>query len=369
MVLLINCSNLKKGGGIQVAHSFINELIIYSDFSFHIVLSTFLEKEIKKEIFPSNFYFYTYDIKISFNNIVFGIDYFLDNVEKNVKPKSVFTIFGPSYWKPKSPHLCGFAKPHYVYKDSPYFKSLCFRDLFFLKLKEIIHLNDFRFKSNCIVSENFDVSIRLSKILNLKPIYTVTNSINSIFYNFEPPRRGLISFKKNLNFVVVSANYPHKNLNVINEVVVCLLEKGFDRNFVFTLTLDEDEFKVNSISKNYINLIGKQSIEDVPSLYKEADVMFLPTLLECFSASYVEAMYMNVPIITSDLSFAKGICEDSAVYIDPLNPEEIADKFMDLLNNDNLYSNLINLGSKQLFKFDSSKTRAIKYLDILINKI
>ena len=54
--------------------------------------------------------------------------------------------------------------------------------------------------------------------------------------------------------------------------------------------------------------------------------MFLPTFLECFSASYAEAMLMKKPIITSNLGFAQNVCKDAAVYFDPCNPEDIIDK-------------------------------------------
>lgn len=52
--------------------------------------------------------------------------------------------------------------------------------------------------------------------------------------------------------------------------------------------------------------------------------MFLPTLLECFSASYPEAGFMKVPIFTSDLSFAKTICGEGAFYFNPMDCKNIA---------------------------------------------
>ena len=66
------------------------------------------------------------------------------------------------------------------------------------------------------------------------------------------------------------------------------------------------EYPVNA-PHNYderIEYLGKININQCPHLYVQSDAVFLPTLLECFSASYAEAMLMKKPIITSDLGFA-----------------------------------------------------------------
>ena len=93
--------------------------------------------------------------------------------------------------------------------------------------------------------------------------------------------------------------------------------------------------------------------------------MFLPTLLECFSASYPEAMYMKCPILTSNLSFAHSLCGDSAIYFDPLNPKDIAEKILYLAREKEVQNSLIAKGTAQLSFFDSFDTRADKYLQII----
>ena len=65
-------------------------------------------------------------------------------------------------------------------------------------------------------------------------------------------------------------------------------------------------------------------ITECPSLYEQADVMFQPTLLECFSATYPEAMKMQRPIVTTDIEFAHGLCGPAAHYYSPLSAEDAA---------------------------------------------
>ena len=90
--------------------------------------------------------------------------------------------------------------------------------------------------------------------------------------------------------------------------------------------------------------------------------MFLPTLLECFSASYVEAMKMERPIITSDMGFAHTICEDATLYIDPINVEDIASKIIKLYNSKDLQNKLVENGLEKLKAFGSAEDRARNYL-------
>src|SRR5882672_2297016 len=115
MRILINCSNLKIGGGLQVAHSFINEIKFNQKHEFLIVLSESLKELITTSDFPANFHFVEYTINATVLKALSCTDIFLSKLEKEFDTERVFTIFGPSYWKPKAMHICGFAKAQYIY--------------------------------------------------------------------------------------------------------------------------------------------------------------------------------------------------------------------------------------------------------------
>ena len=92
--------------------------------------------------------------------------------------------------------------------------------------------------------------------------------------------------------------------------------------------------------------------------------MFLPSHLECFSASYPEAMKMERPILTSNLSFARTVCKDAAMYFDNLNGKDISDKIKLLFHDEKLSKELVERGKKRLVFFDDSRAQAEKYLNI-----
>ena len=82
-------------------------------------------------------------------------------------------------------------------------------------------------------------------------------------------------------------------------------------------------------------------------------------------ASYPEAMISRTPIITSDLDFAKGICDNAAIYVNPLNPKQIAKKILEIHKDQKLINKLIENGLQRLKHFDDYKTRSKKYLSII----
>lgn len=364
MKIMINASNLKKGGGVQVALSIIGEFSVYNSDSFLVVVSDSVYNQLNTKEFGPNFKFIRYNIKPTIIKALFGNDLVLSNLENEFKPQWVFSVFGPSYWIPKANHLIGYAIPHYLYNESPFFDII--------SLKELIHINILKIlcfinlsKGNCFYwVETSDVQIRLARFLSIKldRITVISNTCHSIFSNQIPISNnkydGYFMDSKSVKLITISANYLHKNLNVINFIIPILKEKKL--NVKFFLTLQNAEFIKFDFDKDYVVNLGPVDIIDCPYLYSKSDFLFLPTLLECFSASYVEAMKMSLPILTSNLSFAVDVCGDAAEYFQPLDPYDIVNKIELLINNDLRKNELVRKGINRLNQFESSNIRALK---------
>lgn len=346
-----------------MAHSFLHQIAQNTNHEYVLVLSSTLALQINSEIFGNNFKIYIYDIKSSAQKSILSQDKFLDNLVKKHNVARVFSVFGPSYWRPKVNHTCGYAKPHYVYKKSPFFKTISLKDRFKLKLKEFFHLYDFKKNADVLITENPDVSAKI-KVRLKKEVYTVTNNYNQIFDKPE-----FWKFKELPKFdgeylLTIAANYPHKNLKIIPKVVQELINRDIHK-FRFAVTLNRGDLKSNEQIDKYIVYLGKVEVNECPSLYKQSKYMFLPTLLECFSASYAEAMKMKNIILTSNLDFAIGICGDAAVYYNALDPISIVDELIKIDSDQIKQKEIIAKGIKTLTNFDSAKERAVKYLDIV----
>ncbi|WP_287421284.1 glycosyltransferase [Candidatus Brachybacter algidus] len=135
--------------------------------------------------------------------------------------------------------------------------------------------------------------------------------------------------------------------------------------------MNESEFLNESDKdiKDNILCIGKIAINQCPALYDKCNAVFLPTLLECFSATYPEAMRMRKPSLTSNLNFAFELCGDAAIYFNPLNVDEIAHKIYQVAYDNDLKVRVVKNGIKQLMMFNDYTVRAKKYIQIVTNNI
>lgn len=372
MKLIINTATTLKGGGVQVAKSFIEECKSESEHEFHVILGANIGKTIDTSSFPSNFSFYKIDFRpgdriFSLNS---GMKFF-DELEERISPDAVFTTSGPAYWRPKAPHLVGFNLPHYVYPDSPFFQVIPLWKKIRWKLRGFLKGIFLKKEADFYVVQTDDVNDRLRKWLDVRNVYTVSNSCNSHYFkaNIYPDK--LPNGHNEFRLLLLSAYHPHKNFEIIKKIVDWNLLQGNEIKFRFILTLPDDIY--NKIFEEkyhfYVSNVGPVPVQECASLYKECDAMFLPTLLECFSASYVEAMYMEKPILTSDLGFARTVCQDAALYFNPLDPIEITGKINLLMSESELKHRLIALGKERKKNFKSASERAASYLDLCIEMI
>tara|TARA_R110002051_G_scaffold31371_2_gene71524 strand:+ start:6769 stop:7896 length:1128 start_codon:yes stop_codon:yes gene_type:complete len=362
MNIIINTSTIVIGGGVQVSKSFLEELkVINNDNTYHVFLSPKLKDEIKVIIFPDNFKFYKIPISPSALSTRKNVVKQLNELEDIIQPDIVFTIFGPSYWKPKTMHLCGYADGWCYTPDSIAFKKLTLIERLRTKLL-VLYKNYFiRKTSSFLVVETELAKKNISKYLNYptSKIFVVGNTCSNIYNEYK--KKPKLNRNKEFKLLTLSSYYKHKNLGIINNVAD-ILNNQFKLNVTFYLTIKHEEYLKNfRENKNIVNL-GPQLIEDCPKLYDNVDAMFLPTLLETFSASYPEAMKMERPILTSELDFAHDICGEAALYFNPLDSFDIANKIKTIITDPILYQDLVDKGKNRLKNFETSESRAKKYL-------
>ena len=368
MKLFVNLSSVFKGGAEQVALSFINECRDFRDNHYYVFLSDNLVLQLDTKSFSQNFTFFIIDERPgkSVKSYLKFVN-FLNLKEKKLRPDCVLSTSSHGYWKPKAtPIVVGFNIPHYVYPESPYFKKLSLAKNIFWFLKKRFHLYFYN-RLDAIFVQTEDVRERLRNMINNSiAIHTISNTVNAHYLNPIVFSNKIDSNRVNhYKLLTLSAYYPHKNLEIIASVIKVLIKRNIYQ-FRFIVTLPSEKFKLlfGDLPDNFITNIGPIPVKECPSLYKECDAMFLPTFLECFSASYAEAMLMKKPIITSNLGFAQNVCKDAAVYFDPCNPEDIIDKMITVYEDEDLQKKMINNGLEIVKKINSAKQRASSILEI-----
>ena len=367
MRIIVNSAHQRFGGGVQVALSFVHECISFPENEYHIFVGPGVAKQLDKNLFPKNFKFYYFDFGVVNLLKTYKINKVLKLYEKKIKPDCIISTSGPSYFSSMAPQIIGYNLPLYIYPESPFVKGLSIYRKFRLTLKKEFHFYFFKRDANAFVAQTDDVKERVKRELKIDKVYTVTNTFNNYFQDgIKYPNRLPEKKKGQVRFLTVSAWYPHKNLDIIPKIIEELKKRKI-LNIEFVLTIDDESFEKHFNNKenirNIIN-IGPVDPKECPSIYNECDIMFLPTLAECFSASYPEAMVMKKPIITTDLGFARSICGDAALFYIPKDPISAANKIEQLIKNKELGKSIIDKGISQLKYFDSASSRALKYLNL-----
>jgi glycosyltransferase involved in cell wall biosynthesis len=90
-----------------------------------------------------------------------------------------------------------------------------------------------------------------------------------------------------------------------------------------------------------VHFLHNVTFEDLPKLYQLSRMFIYPSVFEGFGIPILEALCSRVPVITS-----KGSCFDEAggphsIYINPNDPEELADAILRVINNPTMATKMI----------------------------
>ncbi|EMX8645410.1 glycosyltransferase [Providencia stuartii] len=361
---LIFCGNLHCGGGVQVATSFIQEIVNIDKLdNFDLIISTTVSNELKK-----------LSVDLSSFNHVYIMDFygFRKNnkfVRKKEKYSTCFVVFGPIYYNLNSKkYIVGFAQPWIAYNKNDVYKKINFIEK--AKNKLAFYIKDIIFKKyKELIVEHQHVKNALIKKRYKSKIHVVSNTYSSIFDQeskwdiVHPPEK---MDKNKITLGYIGKAYLHKNLEILKDANKILInEYNVNVNFLFTLdNKDMNKLKFTE-EKNFFS-IGTISLNQCPNFYKLIDALIFPTMLECFSASPIEAMKMKIPILASNYIFMKEICKDAAIYFDATSSEDIAKKIIYFIENrEKIILDHKESAKKILASIPTSKERAVHYLKII----
>lgn len=364
MQYTINASNLHVGGGVQVAASFISEIPPALRSKFTLILSsevlenlTISENEIKD-------FFLIKIINTSARDLWRSA---LNSIIRD--SHSIFTIFGPLYKIYLTAfNIVGFAQPWIIYPENDLYKKLSLKNRLFTKIKYSIQLFFFK-RADILVVELDHVKNQLVKLHKIHPkkIHVIHNSISSVFLNLNKIENLKINLKSNcLRLGFIGRNYIHKNTSIFPKIHH-ILKSSFDIECVFYVTFTSQEWLQcsKSFRQSCCNL-GPMKISQCPSFYQNMDAIVFPSLLECFSATPLEALVMEKPLFASDRQFNRDICGDHAHYFDPLSPESAARAIAKVFLGGGPKKEDLLAAKQHAINFSSPKVRAEQYLALLM---
>jgi len=362
---LINASNLHDGGGVQVATSFIYELSLMGHNlpSMHAIVSTEVANALSR-LDTNMAVFGQYDVIDTY-----GLKAVYSKLNNRIKSyKVVFTIFGPNYLRVKSKNeIVGFAQLWILNFNNPVSEKMSFFSKNVLHLKFFIQWLFFLRADHYIVElEHVKRGLVENKGVNKQKISVVYNTVSSLYLDENKWKTIYIEKgKEKISLGIVTRDYPHKNLGVL-PAVAQVLESEHNLKVHFYTTLNKDEWSArDEIFKKYVSTIGSLSPDQCPSFYEQVDGVVFPSLLECFSATPLEAMVMNKPLFASDRGFVRDVCSDHAIYFDPLDVDDIALSIAKYFESDINHSQSLQEARDHALNFSTAKGRAESYLKII----
>lgn len=362
--ITINAANLHAGGVVQVASSFLTELVnegLETEIS-----RIFVSSEVARNLAPSVLASRSDKFKVidSFGIRGCGVN---DKIISR-HAETVFTIFGPFYnFRRSSRNIVGFGQAWIIYPRNECYAGMSLLELWKTRLKYWIQGYFFR-RADVLIVELDHVRDGLIHELGIPPerIRVVRNCLSSIYHDeglWQDVTVPQVACDLRLGFL--GRNYRHKNTAIFSKVAAVLAQShGIVARFHVTFTDAEwracsPEFRAVCIN------VGPLTVAQCPSFYRQIDAVVFPSLLECFSVAPLEAMAMERPLFASDRPFNRDICGEHAYYFDPLDAESIAARIAEVLSGHRSDGEALRAARNHAMNFSSPAERAEKYLAIL----
>lgn len=218
------------------------------------------------------------------------------------------------------------------------------------------------------------------KHYNINPtkIDVVYNGIHSFFKpasNAEKQQTKTKFTAGNDYFVSVGSLIPRKNIpNLVK--AFALFKQQYKTTVKLVLagsqywgTAQINKIIADNNLKNEVIFTGRLSNHDLNLVLASAAALTFVPYYEGFGIPLIEAMQTQTPIIASNVTSLPEIAGDAALYVNPLNVDEIAQAMLKLYVDKDLKQQLIEKGNlqKQKFSWDKSADLLWKSCEKILN--
>jgi len=120
----------------------------------------------------------------------------------------------------------------------------------------------------------------------------------------------------------------------------------------------------------WVKMFGYLEDNELKDFYWLASAFVYPSLWEGFGIPLLEAMACGVPVVTSQTSALPETGGEAAVYSDPKNPEDIAEKTIQVLEDNTLRERLISAGKKRIqsFRWEDAASEVLRFYEFTMER-
>jgi glycosyltransferase involved in cell wall biosynthesis len=253
--------------------------------------------------------------------------------------------------------------PWAVYPDSPAWKRCTTRDFLYRRLRNVFITRGLR-HADVVAAQTPVMAERLQRLFHVPPerLFLLPNSVTPVRsegIGDSATAERMRSTGHPLRALCLARYYTHKNVEVLLAVADRLVASGrTDVGLFVTVEASQGSGAarfLRELARNgrdrVLHNLGQIPMTHVRSCWGAAHALLLPTLLESFTNTYVDAMEAGVPIITSDLDFARTVCGAAACYVNPTAADQIVSALHTLETEPEVWQRRIACGRQRFAEF------------------
>ena len=211
--------------------------------------------------------------------------------------------------------------------------------------------------------------------IDLKKIEVVYLNINKKYFSLVDNKKLIKNFDYESKYIlsVMSCVRYHNIINLLKAYKKLTSNLDFDIKLVLVLQildksyfLEIEKFIKSNFKENQIMIFSNLSSENLPNLYRYAELYVFTSYCEVFGLTSLEAMSQKTPVVISNKSSLPEINGNAAIYFDPDDIDEITNSLKMILMDNTLRQKLIEEGIAQLDKYNS-KDNIKKTISIIEN--
>lgn len=383
MMVLVNASTLVTGGGVQVGASFIAhaaDVAPAAGVQFHFAISPQVRENLPAAL-QSDSRITLIDVSPARPLRGWRSRRLLQAVERRVAADVVYSVGAPSYVRFRATEVARLAWAWATHPSSIAWQSLTIPKRV-KRWLEVIYKSWWLRNVKYFETQSAVAAAGICRRFGMAPdrVRWIPNAFSPVYLGYPVTERPLRSeTNSTVNVLTLSAAFPHKNLQIIPVVAALLKVRSPSTEFRFVVTLppahkitiDLMELARRMGVADAIENVGVQTVQQCPKLLDASDIVFLPTLLETFSVTYLEAMQMSRPIVTTDLDFAHDVCGDAALYYRPTSAESAAEQLMRLAADPGLYRLQVDRGRRRVRQFEGPQdkyARVVQYIKEVVQR-
>ena len=114
--------------------------------------------------------------------------------------------------------------------------------------------------------------------------------------------------------------------------------------------------QMDAVIKSQIHFTGHVQLHELAKIMAAAQIFTYVPYFEGFGIPLVEAMKCGTPILSGNLTSLPEVAGEAALYCNPLDTNDIAEKLLQLINDNELQMNLTEKGLERAKQFSWDKT-------------